>query len=81
MGFVLCKTHLKKVFGDVLVRNQAFSDNRNMGIKKCKIGIFQKGILHDFFHLLCLSEIDEEKVYADFLERKKVFKNYKNICF
>ena len=42
--FVLCKTHLKKVFGDVLVRNQAFPDNRNMHIKKSKIGIFSKEV-------------------------------------
>ena len=34
--FVLCKTHLKKVFGDVLVRKQAFPDNTNMHIKKKK---------------------------------------------
>ena len=32
--FVLCKTHLKKVFGDVLNREQAFPDNTNMNIKK-----------------------------------------------
>ena len=32
--FVLCKTHLKKVFGDVLNREQAFPDNTNMHIKK-----------------------------------------------
>ena len=31
--FVLCKTHLKKVFGDVLNREQAFPDNTNMHIK------------------------------------------------
>ena len=28
--FVLCKIHSEKVFGDVLVRKQAFLDNINM---------------------------------------------------
>ena len=43
--FVLCKTHLKKVFGDVLVRKQAFPDNTNMNIyKKAKLGIFSKQV-------------------------------------
>ena len=31
--FVLCKIHLEKVFGDVLVRKQAFLDKRNMNLK------------------------------------------------
>ena len=46
--FVLCKIHPKKVCGDVLVRKQAFLDNINMDLKKGKIGIFAKGIVHDF---------------------------------
>ena len=37
-----------KVFGDVLVRTQAFLDNGNMDFKKCKNGIFPKGMVHDF---------------------------------
>ena len=32
--FVLCKIHADKVFGDVLVRKQAFLDNINMYLKK-----------------------------------------------
>ena len=32
--FVLCKIHPEKVFGDVLVRKQAFLDNINMYLKK-----------------------------------------------
>ena len=31
-----------------------------------------------FFHLLCLSKIDREKVFADVLDRKEAFKYYKN---
>ena len=31
-----------------------------------------------FFHLLCLSKIDREKVFADVLDKEKAFKEYKN---
>ena len=30
------------------------------------------------FHLLCLSKIDGEKVFADVLDKKEAFKDYKN---
>ena len=33
----------------------------------------------NLFHLLCLSNIDREKVFADVLDRKEVFKDSKNI--
>ena len=46
--FVLFKMERKKVFGDVLVRKQAFLDNNNMDFKKREIGIFPKGIIHEF---------------------------------
>ena len=46
--FVLCKIHPEKVFGDVLVRKQAFLDNKNTGLKKRKIDLFAKRIVHDF---------------------------------
>ena len=32
------------------------------------------------FHLLCLSKIDRKKVFADFLDKKEAFKDYKNNC-
>ena len=32
--FVLCKINPQKVFGDVLVRKQAFLDNINMDLKR-----------------------------------------------
>ena len=32
--FVLCKINAEKVFGDVLVRKQAFVDNVNMDLKR-----------------------------------------------
>ena len=46
--FVLYKIHRKKVFADVLVSKQAFLDNKNMDFKKREIGIFLKGIVHEF---------------------------------
>ena len=33
-----------------------------------------------FFHLLSLSKIDREKVFADVVGTKKAFKDYENIC-
>ena len=33
-----------------------------------------------FFYGLCLSKIDREKVFAYVLEKKEVFKDYKNNC-
>ena len=33
-----------------------------------------------FFHLLCLSKIDREKVFAEALDKKEAFKDYKNNC-
>ena len=33
-----------------------------------------------FFHLLCLPKIDREKVFADVLDKKEAFKDYKNNC-
>ena len=32
--FVLCKVNPEKVFGDILVRKQAFLDNINMDLKR-----------------------------------------------
>ena len=41
--FVLCKIHPEKVFGDVLVRKQAFLDNINMDLKRRQNWHFCKG--------------------------------------
>ena len=35
----------KKVFGNVLVRKQAFPDNKYMDLKKRKLVLFRKGIV------------------------------------
>ena len=41
--FVYCKIHPEKVFGDVLVRKQAFLDNINMDLKVRQNWLFCKG--------------------------------------
>ena len=33
-----------------------------------------------FFHLLCLSKIDREKVFADVLDKKEAFLDHKSNC-
>ena len=33
-----------------------------------------------FFHVLCLSKVDREKVFADVLDEKEVYVDYKNNC-
>ena len=42
--FVLCKIHPEKVFGDVLVRKQAFLDNINMDLKRRQNWPFCNGV-------------------------------------
>ena len=84
--FVLCKIHQEKVFGDVPVRKQAFVDNVNMDLKRKQNWHFAKGIVRDFgqkvevFSSLYLSKIDREKLFADVLDKKEAFKDYKNNC-
>ena len=73
--FLFIQNTPKKVFGDLLVRKQAFLDNKIMDLKNAKLVKKLK-----FFHLLCLSKIDGEKVFADVLDTKETFKDYKNIC-
>ena len=34
----------------------------------------------NFFYILCLSNIDLEKVFADVLHKKDAFKSHKNNC-
>ena len=48
--FVLCKIDPEKVFGDVLLRKQAFLDYINMDLKRKQNSYFCKGdqIVHDF---------------------------------
>ena len=85
--FVLCKRNPEKVFGDVLVRKQAFLDNINMDLKRRQNWDFCKGDSPwfwwkswSFFNVFCLSKIDREKVFRDVLDKKEAFKDYKNNC-
>ena len=34
-----------------------------------------------FFHLLCLSKIDRQKVFTDVLDKKEAFKDYKKTVY
>ena len=34
-----------------------------------------------FFHVLCLSKIDREKVFAEVLDKKEAFKDYKKTVY
>ena len=34
-----------------------------------------------FFHVLCLSKIDREKVFADVLNKKEAFQDYKKTVY
>ena len=40
--------------------------------------IFVKNL--KFFDLLCFVKIDREKVFADVLDKKEAFKDFKNNC-
>ena len=68
--FVLCKINPEKVFGDVLVRKQAFLDNINMDWNKRKIDIFAKRIGDDFGQKV--------KVFSSFVFIKN--RSRKSVC-
>ena len=82
----IVKIPSEKTIFDVLHSKQVFLNNEICVSKTHKIGIFAKGLVHGFgqkvevFHLLCLSKIDREKVFADVLDQKEAFKDYKNNC-
>ena len=48
LKFFLWKIQLEKLFAADVVWKQAFLDDRNMNLKRRKIGIFAKRIVHDF---------------------------------
>ena len=58
--FLLCKTEPEKVFGDVLVRKQAFLDHINMDLKRRQNWHFFK--VYDFgqkvevFFIFCVKQ-------------------------
>ena len=52
--FILFKIGKENVFYDILYRKNAFLDYKNIKIKRQKIGIFPKGLVHDFFQKLAM---------------------------
>ena len=67
---MLCKINPEKVFGDVLVRKQAFLDNINMDLNEDKIDIFAKGNVDDF------GEKDEVFSFFVFIQNR----SRKSVC-
>ena len=67
---MLCRTNPEKVFGNVLVRKQAFLDNINMDLNEDKIDIFAKGNVHDF------GEKDEVFSFFVFIQNR----SRKSVC-
>ena len=72
---------LKRTIFDVLYTKQAFLDYENIGLKKphnWHFFIFSTVLIKklNFFHLLCLSKGDREKVFADDLDRKEAFQDF-----
>ena len=59
-----------------------------MDLKKRNIGIFAKGIVHDFgqkvevfFYFVCLSKTDQEKVFLTFYKEKKPLKTIRTSVY
>ena len=86
---VLClsKIDREKVFPELLHEKKAFLDNVNVDFKRRQNWHFCKAdspcfflIKLKFFHPLCLSKVDREKLFAEVLEKKQAFKDYKNRC-
>ena len=46
--FIFGKIREESVFDDILERKKAFLDHKKEKIKKSKIGIFPKGLVHGF---------------------------------
>ena len=66
--FVLCKIHPENVFGDVLVKQQAFLDNINMDLKRRQNWHFCK--VHDFGQ--------KDEVFSSFVFIKNTWR--KSVC-
>ena len=60
-----------------------FQTIKNTKLKQSTIGIFRKGLVHDFgqkfenFHLFIFGKISQQNVFHDIQERKKAFLDYK----
>ena len=77
----------ENVFFDILDRKNVFLENKNKKFKKSKNWHFTKGVNPWFwsktghFSNFFWSNIGQENVFYDILERKNVFRGYKNMNF
>ena len=72
------------MFLDILERKNAFLGYKSKNFKSGKIEIFPKGLSHGFGQKVAifptfvfLSNIGQENVFYDILERKNAFRGYK----
>ena len=71
------KIDREKTLFDVLYSKQAFLNKKNRFEKPTKLAFLERGYSMvlvknlKFFHLLYLSKIDREKVFADVLDKKR----------
>ena len=86
--FILGNVGRKNVFDDILERKNAFLDYKNNKFKKSKNSHFSKGVNPWFWsknghfsNFFFLSNIEQENVFYDILERKNAFPGYKNKKF
>ena len=54
--------------------------HQNDGLTPLENSNFAFFVKLKFFHLLYLLKIDQEGVFADVLDKKEAFKDYKNNC-
>ena len=78
--FVLSKIHPEKVFGDVLVRKQAFLDNINMDLKRRQNWHFCNGVsplfwskIGNFVNLSFYAKYTQKKYLVTFSLENKPF--------
>ena len=76
------KIDREKTIFDVLYSKQAFLNKKNIGLENPQNWFWSMVLVKNlkFFHLLYLSKIDREKEFADVLDKKEAFKDYKNNC-
>ena len=85
--FFLGNIGQENVFYDILERKNAFLRYKNKKFKKSKNWHFSRGInpwfwsKNDHFSNFFLSNIAQENVFYDILERKNAFLSYKNKKF
>ena len=80
--FLLRNKGQENVFYDILERKNAFLGYKNNKFKKSKNWHLSKPMIlvqkWPFFQLFLLSNIGQENVFYDIVERKKAFLGYKN---